>query len=833
VRLREPLIIPFGCIAAGIAAAHYHPAEFLPTALASGTCFLASFLFRPLRFPLAVTGSFAVGLALSAAHPQRPAPSLSTADNTPVIFSGCVVDPGLAGEDREHFTLELAPHARAQVSLFTRPEEAFPALPYGIEVEVEGKARHPRNFRNPGAFDNEHYLARRNIYWTISASASAVHATGKRCGNPFARMLFAIRGAALDRLDGLYRDDTWTDAMMQAVLIGVTAKLDRLWTEDYRRTGTYHALVISGSHIAVIAAVLLFFLRILGTPRGIALAAGIAVAWLYAGIAGFDPPVLRSAAGMSMFGVASIFYRRARLLNLVAAVALFFVVADPEVIFDASFQLSFLAVALIGAFAVPAVEATSGPLAGGLADLANIRRDLHFPPRVAQFRVELRLLAQTTELWLHAPPRLARLLVTLVPRLAFYVGEIFLTSAFIQIGLALPMIYFFHRLPASGLTANILVVPALSAVVPLGFAAIILNSAWLAAAAKWFLVLSQWAASLHARWEPDWRIPQPPVWLAAVFTIALVLAAVRFSDRWPRVLAWSATAVSLAALIAFPFPPDVRPHQLELTAIDVGQGDSLLTVFPEGQLMLIDAGGIPTFGRAHRSQIDIGEDVVSPYLWTRSVRRLDVAVMTHAHADHIGGLPAILRNFRPRELWIGAVPENPSWTEITTIARQLGIMIRPLRRGAQFDYGGANIQVLAPLADYQPKAQPGNNDSLVLRLVYGSTSFLLTGDMEKDIEREVIADLPASDVLKVGHHGSRTSSTPAFLDAVSPHIGIVSAGYENSYGHPHPQTLRALTERNVTIYRTDESGLIQVFSNGHTAYASVPPPVHPPVTSGQ
>jgi competence protein ComEC len=776
---------------------------------------------------------FAAGLALMAAHPRRPAPSLSTADNTQAIFSGCVADPGLTGEDREHFTLELAHHARAQVSLFARPGEVFPSLPYGIEVEVEGKARRPRNFRNPGAFDNEHYLARRAIYWTISASTSAVHATGKRCGNPFARALFAIRGAALDRLDGLYRDDIWTDGMMQAVLIGVTARLDRLWTEDYRRTGTYHALVISGSHIAVIASVLLFFLRILGTPRGIALAAGIAVAWIYAGIAGFDPPVLRSAAGMSMFGAASVFYRRARLLNLVAAVALFFVIADPEIIFDASFQLSFLAVALIGAFAVPAIEATSGPLAEGLTDLANRRRDLHFPPRVAQFRVELRLLAQTAELWLGAPPRLARVLVTLVPRLTFYIWEIFLTSAFIQIGLALPMIYFFHRLPASGLTANILVVPALSAVVPLGFAAIVLNSHWLAAAAKWFLVISQWAASLHARWEPDWRIPQPPLWLAAVFTIALILAGVRFRKRWPRLLAAAVTTISLAALIAFPFTPDVRPRQLELTAIDVGQGDSLLTVFPKGQLMLIDAGGIPTFGRAHRSQIDIGEDVVSPYLWTRSVRRLDVAVMTHAHADHIGGLPAILKNFHPRELWIGAVPDNPAWTEITSIARQLGIIIRPLRRGAQFDYGGANIQVLAPLADYQPKVQPGNNDSLVLRLVYGSTSFLLTGDMEKDIERQVVSDLPQTDVLKVGHHGSRTSSTPAFLDAVSPSIGIVSVGYENSYGHPHPQIIRALSERNITIYRTDEFGLVQIFSNGHTASAAVSPAVHPTVSSGQ
>ena len=843
MNLREPLLVPLASITAGIVAAHFYPVALRPCLLVVIVFGALAAVIPGLRFFLAILACFPAGAALLVVHALPPPPVLSVADGNTALFSGCVVQPGLTGLDRERFTLELDPSSRAQVSLFTRDvslftrdDEEFPVLPYGTVAEVEGKARRPRNFQNPGAFDNEHYLARQQVYWNISARSDKVHLTGASCGNPVRRALFTIRGAALRRLEQLYRGDAYTTGIMEAVLVGVTSKVDRLWTEDYRRTGTYHALVISGSHIAVVASVFLFFLRLLGAPRGLSLAAGVAAAWLYAGIAGLDPPVVRSAGGMTLFAIGGIFYRKARLLNLLAATALLFIVVDPDAIFDASFQLSFLAVALIAAFAVPLIEATSGPLAQGLTDLSNVRRDIHFPPRVAQFRVEMRLLAATIQLFSPLPPRAAQTLVGVPARLLFYVWEIFLTSAFIQIGLALPMIVFFHRLPASGLTANVLVVPALSAVVPIGFAAILFNSAWFALIAKWLLLVSQWAAGFHARWEPDWRIPQPPVWLAVAFTIALILAAVRYPRAWPRwaarstrTTAWTAVAGALALLVVYPFRPAFTPGELELAVLDVGQGDSILAALPEGRLILIDAGGIPSFGSARKSALDIGEDVVSPWLWSRSVRRLDIVVMTHAHTDHAGGLIAVLKNFRPRELWTGATSDNPAWNEISQAARNLGITVRTMHRAEPFVYGGVGIQVLAPSVSYIARPAPHNDDSLVLRLAFGTTSFLLTGDMEKDIELQLlgVGVLRHTDVVKIGHHGSRTSTTPAFLEALSPTVGLISAGYRNSYGHPHPTVLRSLSDHAVSVYRTDENGLIDVRSNGRQVFVNAvrrPPP---------
>jgi competence protein ComEC len=277
-----------------------------------------------------------------------------------------------------------------------------------------------------------------------------------------------------------------------------------------------------------------------------------------------------------------------------------------------------------------------------------------------------------------------------------------------------------------------------------------------------------------------------------------------------------ATAVLLALLLWHPFPPDVAPGQLELSAIDVGQGDSLLVVFPAGKLMVMDGGGIAGFGRRTKSQIEIGEDVVSPYLWQRSIRVIDVLALTHAHEDHIGGLGALLENFHVKELWTGATPDSPSWNMLRAHAQHNGVKIVAMCEGRRFTYGGAGIEVLGPPRDYIPGNAPRNNDSLALRLKFGVNSFLLSGDMEKQVEAELAGDgaLAQTDVLKVAHHGSRTSSTAAFLDLVRPSFAVISAGYENSYGHPHSDVLARLAERHVTIFRTDRDGLVSIRSDG-------------------
>jgi competence protein ComEC len=812
-----PLLLPFAFFAAGVAIAGRQSIPLPEACVAAAAMALLALTgslaaSRRLAFAACLGALVFAGTAIVAAHPPHAPPRLSVPDNVPAIFEGCVVDPALVATDREHFTVELAPHARAQVSLSAR-DGVFPGLPYGTHLEFQGKVRQSHNYNDPGAFDAVHYLARQHIYWTATGDASNVRVLPGKCGNPAAGFIFAIRSGALARLDRLYADDAYANGMMQATLIGATAKLDRIWTQDYRSTGTYHALVISGTHVMVMAAIFLFFLRLCAVPRGASIVLTILAAWFYAGLTGWQEPVLRSAAGMTLFGIGRYFFREGRLLNILAAIAILFLLVDPEQLFDAGFQLSFMAVALIGAFVAPVLNATSGPLVRGLYNLADEHMDLRLPPKSAQFRVEMRLLART--LAPAIPERAGRIAVVMAARCCFFVWDMFVTSFFLQLGLALPMIIYFHRTTISGLTANAIIVPLLGLVVPLGFLAIGLNSPVLAHLCAWLLSVARVAVGFHARWEPDWRIPAPPFWLASLFVAALILAAWR-SGRWLRATAWLAVAATLAVIVIHPFAPVVEHGKFELSVIDVGQGDSLLVAFPQGPLMLIDAGGIPAFGRTKKSGLDIGEDVVSPYLWSRSIKHLDIVAMTHAHEDHMGGMSAVLRNFRPRELWTGATQDSPEWRTVRDTALGLHIPIRQMQRGAPFAFGGTTLQVLAPGPDYAPDTIPKNDDSLVMRIRFGSTSFLLTGDMEKKIERE-LADaglLEHDDVLKVGHHGSRTSSTPQLLDLERPAFGIISAGFDNSYGHPHPLIVRALHDRKTAVYRTDEQGLITVVSDG-------------------
>jgi competence protein ComEC len=818
--VQDPLLIPVAALASGILAARLVPfgqGELL-IAIAMLLTLGAVALWRGARWAAGVCG--AVGLMFGGAlteleHVPGAPPWIDAEARETVVLSGCVLEPAAVSGERERFVLELEPGARAQVTLYTKPEETLPVLAYGERIEMEAKIRKPHNYGNPGAFDYARYLARKKVYWTASGAAAGLRKLPGRCGNALAGAAMNLRVAALDRIEKLWQPDAYRVGMMQAVLIGQQYQLRRVWTDDYRNTGTFHALVISGTHVAILAAFFLFLLRLCFVPEGVALAATAAMAWLYALVSGWGAPCVRSAAGLTIYAVGSYFYRDRRPLNLLAAVALGFLLFDPEQLFDASFQLTFLAVAFLGAFATPLIRATSGPLGRGLLGLGDRRRDLGAAPLVSQFRIEMRLLAETLELALRAPARVARWAVVVPARFLFFLYEVALVSAVTQAGLALPMIVYFHRLGVTGLSANALVVPAMGLAVPVGFVAVLTGWHWVAAVGGWLLGLSRVVVHWHAGIDPDWRIPTPPLWLGAAFALALVAAGVA-RGKWWRVATTVVLAAALALLVWQPFAPRTWPGQLELTAIDVGQGDSLLVVLPDGKRLLVDGGGIPAFGNRPASQLDIGEDVVAPYLWDRGLRRLDVVALSHAHEDHIGGLPALVRDFHPRELWTGATPDSPTWNKLRREAQAAGIRIVPMETGRHFAYGGTEMEVLAPFADYLPAEIPKNNDSLVLRVRYGERSFLLGGDIEKPIERRMVDENEVApvDVLKVAHHGSHTSSTEEFLNRAAPLFAIISVGLDNSYGHPHRDVLQRMAQHGVTIYRTDADGAVTIRTDG-------------------
>lgn len=854
--MREPLLLPLAAIACGILLGRaldfsVVDAAWPTAAFALLACAAQIDRSREIARLGAMLALLFAGVFTEAWHRPGPPPEIDAGPGETLVLEGCVVETSVFSTDREQFTLELEPWTRARVTLPLDMEvgAAAPRLHYGQRVEIDARIRRPRNFRNPGAFDYERYLARRHIYWTASMRGGTVaRVLPGRCGSRAWATLFGLREAALDRLETLYPDDgngasktqamtlAMTLAMMRAILLGENSKLEKVWTENFRRTGTIHALVISGAHVAVLAGVLLFFLRFCTVREIPALAAAAAGAWLYALVTGFSPPVARAAAGFTLYLVARFFFRKARVLNVLAAIAILFLLVDPGELLDPRFQLSFLAAGALGALGAPLIEARMGPLARGLRDVAATGADPHLEPRVAQLRVEVRLAAEAIQLWTGLPARWLTAAAALLLRAAFYAGEMFVLSAVMQIGLALPMVQYFHRVSFTGLTANLVIVPLLETAVPVGFAAIFTGWRWLAQVAGWLLKITARTAEWHAAWEPSTRVADPPVWLALGVVASLIALGAALRHRRRRGLASGIVATLFGLLLWHPFEWQRTPGTLEMTVIDVGQGDSILMVFPGGGTMLVDGGGILRYGRrAVTPRLDTGEDVVSPYLWSRGIRRIDILVATHAHADHSGGIPALLANFRPTELWLGA---NPSAALLEQAAR-LGVRVVAMRAPGRREFSGARIEVLSPPRDLLAARgnpapggaasgnaesggnaagghAPGNNDSLVLRVAFGQRSFLLTGDMERAIELRLLRESAevAADVLKVGHHGSRTSTTREFLEAVSPSAAVISAGFQNSFGHPHADVLDRLAARGVTLLRTDTGGLATVRTDG-------------------
>jgi competence protein ComEC len=706
----------------------------------------------------------------------------------------------------------------------------------GDRVRVAARLLQPEVYRDPGVWSREEFLLDQGITSTASVKFDKVERIGSTPGAYFtcrlsqwqhaasARLL--ALPAAMYRLPALVRLSPEDAIMLAAMVTGDRTYLTHQLRVGFERTGSFHMLVVSGFHLAVVAGCIFWLMSLLRVPRVPATMLTIVASFGYALFTGFATPVQRSLWMVTLYLLGRLIYRERNPLNTIGFAALCLLTVSPRSLFDASFQMTLLAVVAIAGVAAPLLQATIHPLLKATEGLRLTAIDAKLSPALAQFRVTLRMIAAALQ---HATSgrfgaRIAWRLFPWAVRFFIRLGELFAVSCVVELALALPMAVYFHRITIFALPVNIFILPLLAALIPAALVTLVVLAVWPAAAVApamlAALVLHIGVGLVHLFSSlpfGDYRIATPLMWQSAVFVVllaaAIALAHVGLTSgiRWPGRAAWAALVLGGLAAVA-PRPVDHPRNALMMEAIDVGQGDSLLLITPEGKTLLVDGGGFGGGPRQAPQEFDIGEEVVSATLWSRGIRHLDVVALTHAHSDHMGGLPAVLRNFHPDELWVGNNPRFGDYNALLNEAVSLKVRVRSLRAGDALTLGSTQIAVLAPFKGYEPGPTPTNNDSLVLHMTYGETSVMLEGDAEAPVEDAMVdkAMLPghglASTLLKVGHHGSITSTRPEFLSRVAPQWAVISCGLHNRYGHPRQEVLEELQQAHIRTYRTDIEG---------------------------
>jgi len=703
-------------------------------------------------------------------------------------------------------------------------------LRFGDEIRTLVRLRQPHIYQNPGSFDFRRWMEDiEDLYWVGTVKNSGlVEKVGHPAGFHFAELTERARQRLLRGIDDLY--PPWSvqgryGAVLKAVLWGDRTALDSTTIEDFRKTGLYHLLVIAGLHVGLLTLLVEFLLRGLRFRRVARSFIVLGFLVVYAFLVEQRAPTLRATLMIGLYLLARILDRDHSPLNAIGGVALILLYLRPAWLFESGFQLSFAAALLIVCVAVPILERTTEPYRRALRRLDDVLLDDYFSPRIAQARLDLRALIQALRRragFFDRYPALARHMVVAPLKLLVWVANILIFSAVLQLGLLLPMVEIFHRVTFAGVGLNALAIPVMTLLLALALPINLLSVLSPTVAAVPAKVLSLVMALLFdmthlpglAAWL-SYRMPAPPLWVVWGFCGAFVLAglALRFARRVAGA-ALAACAVFVVLVAVHPFAPRLPRGVLQLTALDCGSGDALFLVLPDGTTMLLDAGGSRARGTQEGGfqgrHWDSGEDIVSPYLWSLGIKKIDVVALTRAHSDQVGGLYAVFENFRVGEVWHAPQPETPEYAALLETVADRGIPTRTLMAGDELSYGDASIQVLWPGPDPPSQSPLQDDNSLVMRISAGGMNFLLPGDAGRNAQKEIFASREQIEcqVLKVAHHGSKSSTSKEFLARVAPRVAIISA--EAGGDSMNTETLEILQNAGARIFSTDTDGAITV-----------------------
>jgi len=635
---------------------------------------------------------------------------------------------------------------------------------YGTVLRLRGRLWEVNGARNPGEFDYRQYLAINDIYGRCFLDSVLESSRGEE--DLASLLVYPVRRSIGERIGWVSRGEE--AQFLKGLILGERAEIDPETKSAFITSGVMHILAVSGLHVTIVVFMLLLLFTMARIPERARIALTCILLVYYNYLTGSAPSVSRSVIMAILFLVGRLLARKQDLLNTLALSAVVLLLLDARQLFHPGFQLSFVAVlSLITLY--PKLIALRTALPVALAERPIVKAS-------------------------------AALIAVSV---ASGLGTLPFTAAY------------FGRVSLVGVVSNMFVVPLSNLILALGMFTVGISyfSSWLGSvygagtelltrlllsSVSWFAAVPH--ASVAIRLSPlD----------ACVFYLA-ALGAMNLPERATRRSAVVLILLGCNLWVYGTLGEETRPRGLRLTMIDVGQGDACLLECPDGRRMLIDAGPrTPT--------LDCGASVVLPLLRRMGIGRLDLLLVTHAHSDHLGGVPAILRGMEVGEV-IDADPDAHSalYQEYLRLIDSLQLPRTVVRSGSALALSATvRCYVLHPAEEREIATL--NNQSVVLKVCYGRTSALLAGDAEWEAEERIAlryGPFLHSGLLKVAHHGSNTSTSTVMLAAVRPAFAVVSVGANNTFHHPSPVTLRRLAECRCAYFRTDEQGAVIVESDG-------------------
>jgi competence protein ComEC len=738
-------------------------------------------------------------------------------------------------------------------------------LQYGSRVRVACNLKRENNYSNPGVISQKGILDQIDIDATgIIKSPLLIEKIGET--KTFAPLTWIFERRQELIVEFKEKFSVSTAGVLIASLLGDKYFLDKQTAEIFREGGTFHVLVISGLHITFIGALTLLFVQFFTRKRLWQFLIATAFLWSYSLAVGAEVPVVRAAIMFTILLFSQVIYRRGTLLNSLGACVLILLAWRPADLFAPSFQLTIVSVAAIVATAFPLIEKLRA--IGNWSPTA----ETPFPPDVP---VWLKRFCETLywreavwkrdvsrQIWsakLFKSPYLKWLGKRNLQNPLRYIFEAFTISIIVQIWLLPLLIVYFHRVSIFGAFLNIWVgitiaLESFAAIIAVFFAQISNPLAFpfikLTEFFNWLLLSVPQILT-----ENDWASFRPPHYAGAMKAVYFLyfLPILFFSfalHKWKpfaisqksqvssfkskffstspiRRVAASVFFILFGLIIFHPFSAPKADGNLRVEFLDVGQGDSIFITFPNGETMLVDGGGKLGFNKIYvknefsdepelfePDKQNIGETVVSNFLWEKGYDKVDYILATHADADHIQGLSDIARNFKIEAALFGRTPfKDENFAALYSILQKRGIKPIRISRGEVLTFGDVKIEVLFPARTDEIS---DNNHSIVLRIVFGERKFLLTGDIEKETEKELLQnpELLQADVVKIAHHGSRTSSTREFIDAARAQIAVIPVGKDSPFGHPHKEVLERWKNSGAQILTTGERGTVSISTDG-------------------